>query len=91
MEKDDNPMHPAQRLNDAPRCTATAKTTGSPCKAPAVCGWGVCRMHGAGGGAPMGERNGRWRHGGRSFELTETRRLIAELTRLTQFNLRKLL
>ena len=77
----DNPMHPAQRLNNAPRCRATAKTTGSRCKAPAVTGWAVCRMHGAGGGAPQGKANGMWRHGGRTLDQTETRRLIAELTR----------
>ena len=78
----DNHTHPVHRLNDAPRCRAIAKTTRQTCKAPAVNGWAVCRMHGAGGGAPKGKGNGRWRHGGRSFELTETRRLIAELARL---------
>ena len=76
-----NPMLPAQRLNDAPRCSAKAKTTGTRCKAPAVTGCGVCRMHGAGGGAPFGRANGRWRHGGRTLDQTETRRMIAELTR----------
>jgi hypothetical protein len=34
-----------------------------PCMAPAVKGWKVCRFHGARGGAPKGERNGRYRHG----------------------------
>jgi len=31
--------------------------------APAVKGWKVCRFHGARGGAPSGERNGRYHHG----------------------------
>ena len=86
----DNPMHPAQRLQDAPRCTANAKTTGTRCKAPAVNGWAVCRMHGAGGGGPVGKANGMWRHGGRSQELAETRRLIAELTRQAKADMEKL-
>jgi hypothetical protein len=44
---------------DAKQCTATAKSTGERCQNPAVTGWDVCRMHGAGtpsrgttGGAP---------------------------------------
>lgn len=81
MESNGNPMHPAQRLQDAPRCHAKAKATGTRCKAPAVRGWAVCRMHGAGGGAPKGRQNGMWMHGGRSVEATETRRLISELIR----------
>jgi len=44
---------------DAKQCTATAKSTGERCQNPAVSGWDVCRLHGAGspkegttGGAP---------------------------------------
>jgi hypothetical protein len=37
-------------------------------------------MHGAGGGAPKGNRNG-LKHGLYSAEAIETRRLVAELTR----------
>jgi len=51
----DNPMHNA---HVAPRCGAKSKRTGQPCRAPAVRGWKVCRMHGARGGAPKGEANG---------------------------------
>jgi hypothetical protein len=47
----------------APRCTAKSKRTGQRCKAPAVCGYNVCRFHGARGGAPNGEANGAWKHG----------------------------
>jgi uncharacterized protein YjcR len=51
-----------------------------PCRSPAVRGHRVCRMHGAGGGAPKGNRNG-LKHGLYSAEAIETRRLVAELTR----------
>jgi len=74
-----NPMHPAQRLADAPRCKAMAKTTRCRCKGPAVKGWSVCRMHGARGGAPTGPANGRWRHGNRTREADEMRRELSEL------------
>ena len=78
----DNPLHPVKRLNDAPRCSAKAKTTGRRCKAPAVTGRLVCRMHGARGGAPCGKNNGMWRHGGRSAEQAASRREISDLIRL---------
>lgn len=58
MKPDINPMHAARR------CKARSKRTGLPCKSPAKTGWTVCRMHGAGGGAPEGRRNGNYRHGG---------------------------
>lgn len=90
MKSDDNPIHPAQRLQDAPRCRAKAKSTGQHCKAPAVGGWAVCRLHGAGGGAPKGKRNGMWRHGGRGLELADTRRLIAELNRMAREDIKNL-
>ena len=74
-----NPMHPARHLADAPRCTARAKTTGHRCKAPAVTGWTVCRMHGAGGGAPFGPANGRWVHGNRTRSADADRRALSDL------------
>ena len=90
MESGGNPMHPAFRLNSAPRCTAKAKRSGTRCNAPAVKGCVVCRMHGAGGGAPQGPRNGMWRHGGRSGDVTETSRLMAELNRMARSGVNKL-
>ncbi len=42
--------------DDAKRCTATAKSTGQRCQNPAVEGWDVCRMHGA--GSPKNETTG---------------------------------
>lgn len=70
-----NPMH------NSPRCHARSKRTGKPCKSPAVKGWKVCRMHGAGGGAPRGSRNGNYRHGGRTIEAENRRRQITALLR----------
>ncbi len=81
MKTPDNPKHPAQRLADAPRCTATAKSTRCRCNAPAVKGWTVCRMHGARGGAPSGPANGRWRHGDRTRANDDMRRAMAQLMR----------
>ena len=83
MKKDDtNLIDPAQRLRDAPRCRASAKRTGERCKAPAVRGWRVCRVHGAGGGAPCGSSHPGFKHGLRSREVVETRRLAMLLARL---------
>lgn len=51
--------HRPMPFEDAKQCTATAKSTGERCQNPAVKGWDVCRVHGAGtpkenatGGAP---------------------------------------
>jgi hypothetical protein len=73
MKTDINPMHKAQR------CHARCKRTGVRCKAPAVSGWHVCRMHGAGGGAPSGERNGNYKHGRRTREAMSRRAALRML------------
>ena len=78
MKSDGNPM---QSAHAAPRCTAKSKRTGQPCRNPAVRGWTVCRMHGAGGGARSGPANPNWRHGGRSGETVELRKLANMLGR----------
>lgn len=78
IEDGENPMHKA---HTAPRCTAHSKRTGEPCQAPAVTGWRVCRLHGAGGGHPAGKAHPAWRHGMRSGEWIETRREINDLIR----------
>jgi hypothetical protein len=79
MEKPSiNPMHARFQ---SPRCTARVKRTLQPCRAPAVLGWRVCRMHGARAGAPTGKSNGRYRHGGRTREAIEERRAISKLIR----------
>jgi hypothetical protein len=73
-------------MNLAPRCNARAKRTGCRCQSPAVAGFRVCRMHGARGGAPEGEHNGNYRHGGSTKEaLAEMAefRLLARICRET--------
>jgi hypothetical protein len=76
-----NPMHKAHA---SPRCTAKSKRTGKPCRAPAVRGWQVCRMHGARGGAPEGKRNENYRHGARTKETIASMRETAELIRMVR-------
>jgi hypothetical protein len=56
------------RLQAARRCSARSKRSGERCRGPAVRGKRVCRMHGAGGRAPTGKRNGNYRHGGYTKE-----------------------
>ena len=91
MEKHDiNPMDPTARLSAAPRCTATAKSTGRRCRSPAVKGWKVCRLHGARGGHPAGSTHPSWTHGGRSREAQEMRKAINDLVRV-QRDLEKLI
>jgi hypothetical protein len=70
-----NPMHLAKR------CKAHSKRTGEPCNSPAKTGWSVCRMHGAGGGAPSGKANGGFKHGGYS---KHTKELFAEVRLLNR-------
>lgn len=72
------------RMHASLRCSARSKRTGLPCEAPAVKGWNVCRMHGAGGGAPCGERHGQYRHGMRTKEAIAERRMLAELRRMVR-------
>ena len=86
MKDDVNPVCPSWRPGlevaaAAPRCTAHSKRTGQPCRAPAVTGWRVCRLHGAGGGHAAGSSHPRWVHGLRSREWTEMRKAVNELVR----------
>lgn len=76
--------NPMRRWNlsaarEAPRCGAKSKRTGKQCRGPAVRGKSVCRMHGATGGAPTGEKNGAWRHGGRTLTVQRDLRRVADL------------
>jgi hypothetical protein len=82
-KSEDQPMHPKtdpSPMHRAPRCRARSKRNGKPCQSPAVRGKAVCRMHGAGGGAPAGNRNAR-KHGRYGRDAMEARRIIAELIR----------
>ena len=66
-----------ERFDWTARCTATSKRTRLPCQAPAVTGWTVCRLHGARGGGPKGERNGGYRHGLHTAEAVAERRTVS--------------
>ena len=71
-----NPMQRHSPLNQARRCRARSKRSGKPCQAPAVNGWAVCRMHGA--GAPKGNKNA-LRHGRYTGEALALRQAIRAL------------
>ena len=73
--------NPMSRAQVAPRCSATSKRSGKPCRAPAVTGWTVCRLHGAGGGQRPGKAHPNYRHGERSREAVELRAQINRLVR----------
>ena len=81
MKSDGNPIDPTQRLRNAPRCHAKAKSTGQRCKCPSKQGWTVCRLHGAGGGAPSGAKHPNYRHGLRTMQMEDVRRLVSSLGR----------
>ncbi|WP_149762092.1 hypothetical protein [Neomesorhizobium albiziae] len=68
-------------MHSAPRCSAKSKRSGIQCKAPAVRGKRVCRMHGARSGAPTGEKHGRYVHGLRTKEAVAAKREVRELLR----------
>jgi uncharacterized protein YjcR len=62
-------------MHQALRCHAKSKRSGLRCQAPAVRGASVCRMHGAGGGAPKGNRNA-LKHGDFTAETLALKREI---------------
>lgn len=67
-------------MRQAPRCGARTRA-GTACQSPAVTGKKRCHKHGGakGSGAPEGPANGRYRHGMRSREHLDTRRLVREM------------
>ena len=69
-------------LTNAPLCLARNRA-GMPCRCPAMKGKARCRMHGGakGSGAPKGERNGMWKHGGDTGEAIALRRAANRLLR----------
>lgn len=83
-----NAVYPFQ---ESPRCTATSKRTKLACQAPAVNGWAVCRFHGARGGAPMGKRNGMYRHGLYTQQAAATNARLSDLQRESRALLRRLM
>jgi uncharacterized protein YjcR len=60
-----------------------SKRSGLRCRAPAAQGSSVCRMHGAGGGAPKGNRNA-LKHGEYSAETRALKREMQALARLAR-------
>jgi uncharacterized protein YjcR len=71
------PMHLASRSH------AKSKRSGLQCQAPAVRGSKVCRMHGAAGGAPRGNRNA-IKHGEFAAKTLALKREIQALARMTR-------
>src|SRR5258708_633382 len=74
MDKQPSPMH------GSPRCRARSKRSRQRCRSLAVNGKFVCRMHGAGGGAPAGNCNA-LKHGLYTASAIAERRRFAELIR----------
>jgi len=70
-------------MHQASRCHAKSKQSGLQCRAPAVRGHSVCRMHGAGGGAPKGNRNA-LKHGASTAETIALRKEIVALARMAR-------
>ena len=83
-------MDLVQRMNAAPRCSATSKRSRHNCRAPAVRGWTVCRFHGARGGAPRGKANGAWKHGRHTSEARAVRRECVALLGAARKTIEKL-
>ncbi|WP_176562667.1 hypothetical protein [Paracoccus liaowanqingii] len=90
MQMGKGDANPIDRANAAPRCTATAKRTGKPCLAPAVTGWRVCRVHGAGGGQKPGPAHPNFRHGERSHGAVALRAQVDRLVKQCRASLLKL-
>src|SRR5258708_1066744 len=67
-------------MHRAMRCSARSKKSGMACRAPAVRGAKVCRMHGAGGGAPRGNRNA-VKHGDETAKAVAIKQEIQALAR----------
>lgn len=81
MKSDVNPTNNIEAAHKAPRCTATSKGSGKRCGSPAVKGWKVCRLHGAGGGHKAGPTHPRWKHGARSQSAVLMRKFANEMAR----------
>ena len=71
--------HPVPKLlTNAPLCLARTRR-GSLCRCPALKGKARCKLHGGRAGAPKGERNGNWKHGGDTREAVALRRAAGRL------------
>ena len=83
-------INPMQSAHCAKRCGAHARTTGQPCKSPAMEN-GRCRMHGGKStGAPTGKANGNYKHGRQTIVRIEERRYCKSLIRNSSSNTKHL-
>jgi hypothetical protein len=68
-------------LTTAPLCLART-LAGTLCRCPAMRGKARCAKHGGKSpGAPKGERNGNYRHGGETNDAVDLRRQVSRLLR----------
>jgi hypothetical protein len=70
-------------MHRALRCRAKSKRSGKPCQSPAVRGYEVCRMHGAAGGAPKGNKNA-LKHGEMAAKSLALKKEIQALARMAR-------
>jgi hypothetical protein len=63
-----------------PRCGAKTRS-GKPCRRIGNLRNGRCKLHGGRAGAPLGKRNGAWRHGNETKEAKAQRLTIRTLLR----------
>jgi hypothetical protein len=73
---------------EMPRCGAKRRS-GEPCKRIGSKRNGRCKLHGGRAGAPTGERNGRWRHGGATKEAKAQRQALSALLRQAREHLNR--
>jgi hypothetical protein len=71
------------RRSEASRCLAKSKRSGHGRPLAGGAGSSVCRMHGAAGGPPRGNRNA-WKHGTHSAESLALKREIQALARMAR-------
>ena len=72
-----------KKSEEQPHALAYAPGVEMPRQIEAERGGGVCRMHGAGGGAPKGNRNA-LKHGGFTAETLAMKREISALARMAR-------
>ena len=81
----------AKQLTYAPGETLPSEIQAQrqPCRSPAVRGFQVCRMHGAGGGAPKGNCNA-LKHGRYTSKAIQSRRCLNMVARIARQKLREI-
>lgn len=82
-------MQSSLPMHQAKRCRARSKRSGKRCQLPAVRNFDVCRMHGARGGPPKGNKNA-LRHGRNTAEAIRARRYFSMLARIARQTVREI-